>query len=231
MLFLRPSTDSPPESNQRGNLLLDALCGAKICYLPTQRSAQDDALRTGLAQLEAQGKRVYHVPLGGSNACGLWGYICAAEELLEQGLDRDFDDLVLAAGTGGTAAGLAIGLHLAGSRVRVHGVPVCNDAAYFYAHVDEYATIPSSHVHPLENPDTSSYYLLILYAADASVLPPFRSRLTSPTSLRRMLAQVWPADAPRPSATSLVRFIDGHKCAGYEATDASLLEVGASSPI
>lgn len=190
---------------------------------------KDDALRTGLAQLEAQGKRVYHVPLGGSNACGLWGYICAAEELLEQGLDRDFDDLVLAAGTGGTAAGLAIGLHLAGSRVRVHGVPVCNNAAYFYAHVDEYAPPYSCHVRPLANPDTSSSYLLILCAANASLC--CRSSIRVSPNLHRMLAQVWPADAPRPSATSLVRFIDGHKCAGYEATDASLLEVGASNPI
>lgn len=166
MLFLRPSADSLVKSNQRGNLFLDALCGAKICYLPAQRSAQEDALRAGVAQLEAEGKRVFHIPLGGSNVCGLWGYICAAEELLAQGLDRDFDDLVLATGTGGTAAGLAIGLHLAGSPVRVHGVPVCNNSAFFYTHVDEYVAVLSG----ARGPDRQ---LILLSIVSADISDPF----------------------------------------------------------
>ena len=94
-----------------------------------------------LDRLRAAGRRPYSIPLGGSNACGLWGYLCAAEELVAQGVSEHYDDIIVATGTGGTAAGLAIGLHLAGSRVRVHGVPVCNDAAYFYAHLEEYGAL------------------------------------------------------------------------------------------
>ena len=45
------------------------------------------------------------MPVGGSSVAGLWGYIAGFQELLEQGLAEDFDDIVVAVGSGGTACG------------------------------------------------------------------------------------------------------------------------------
>jgi len=43
----------------------------------------------------------------------------------------------MAVGSGGTVGGLAIANYLTGSRLKVHGVCVCDNAEYFYDHIDE----------------------------------------------------------------------------------------------
>lgn len=49
------------------------------------------------AQLEAEGRRPYVVPVGGSSAVGTWGYLQAVEELLQQSTEQGvrFDDIVM----------------------------------------------------------------------------------------------------------------------------------------
>ena len=90
------------------------------------------------SQLRAEGKHPYIIPEGGSNALGSWGYLEAVRELAGQlaGLGEGVDDIVFACGSGGTAAGLALGVALSGLSIRVHAVNVCDDADYFYDHVD-----------------------------------------------------------------------------------------------
>jgi len=73
------------------------------------------------------GGDAYFVPLGGSNALGSLGFIDAAEELAAQvraGQLPEPDVAVVALGSGGTAAGLAVGFEQAGLRTRVIGVAV-----------------------------------------------------------------------------------------------------------
>jgi D-cysteine desulfhydrase len=41
-----------------------------------------------------------------------------------------------ACGSGGTTAGIALGVHLSGMATRVHAYGVCDDPAYFYDYVD-----------------------------------------------------------------------------------------------
>lgn len=41
-----------------------------------------------------------------------------------------------ACGSGGTAAGLALGLHLSGLPWKVHAMGVCDDPDYFYSYID-----------------------------------------------------------------------------------------------
>jgi D-cysteine desulfhydrase len=68
-------------------------------------------------------------PAGGSNAVGVLGPLEAALELADQIRDGDLPEpsfVVTAVGTGGTAAGFALGLALAGLDTRVHAV-VVND--------------------------------------------------------------------------------------------------------
>ncbi len=71
------------------------------------------------------------VPLGGSNATGSLGYVDAAHELAAQvraGAMPEPDVLVVALGSGGTAAGLAVGLEEAGLRTRVVAVAISHPA-------------------------------------------------------------------------------------------------------
>lgn len=60
----------------------------------------------------------YFIPLGGSNTLGLFGYISAFDELVHQGVLENFDDIVLACGSGETATGLAVANYLMGSKLR-----------------------------------------------------------------------------------------------------------------
>jgi D-cysteine desulfhydrase len=72
----------------------------------------------------------WYLPAGGSNPYGALGYVETALELgaqVERGDLPEPATVVVPVGSGGTAAGLALGLRLAGLRTRVFGV-VVNDA-------------------------------------------------------------------------------------------------------
>jgi len=69
----------------------------------------------------------YLVPLGGSNALSSVGFVDAAREVAAQvaaGVMPEPEDVVVAMGSGGTAAGLAVGFEAAGMRTRVIGVAI-----------------------------------------------------------------------------------------------------------
>ena len=71
----------------------------------------------------------YLLPAGGSSAVGALGYVEAAFEIAEQVAAGDLPEpshVVVALGSGGTSAGLALGLRLAGLRSRLVGI-VVND--------------------------------------------------------------------------------------------------------
>jgi len=78
------------------------------------------------------GSDAYFIPLGGSNALGSLGFVDAANELAAQvraGELPEPDVVVVALGSGGTAAGLAVGFEQAGLRTRVLGVAVAPPTA------------------------------------------------------------------------------------------------------
>lgn len=73
--------------------------------------------------------RPWVLPAGGSTPLGAVGYVAAGLEIGEQvraGELPEPDRIVVAVGTGGTLAGLVVGLQLAGLRTRPHGV-IVND--------------------------------------------------------------------------------------------------------
>ncbi|AKU99473.1 Bifunctional protein: zinc-containing alcohol dehydrogenase [Labilithrix luteola] len=73
------------------------------------------------------GKDSFFVPLGGSNALGSLGFVEAAREVAAQvdaGLLPEPELCVVALGSGGTTAGLAVGFEQMGMRTRVVGVAV-----------------------------------------------------------------------------------------------------------
>ena len=81
------------------------------------------------------GRDAYFVTVGGSSLVGSLGYVDAARELAGQiraGAMPEPDFVVVALGSGGTAAGLAAGLEREGLRSRVVGVVVA-EPAWFVA--------------------------------------------------------------------------------------------------
>ncbi|MFU9137904.1 D-cysteine desulfhydrase [Erwinia tasmaniensis] len=90
----------------------------------------DAQLAEQATRLEAQGFRPYVVPVGGSNALGALGYVECAQELAHQSEGVvDFAAVVVASGSAGTHAGLAVGLELLLPETELIGVTVSRLAA------------------------------------------------------------------------------------------------------
>lgn len=80
-------------------------------------------------RLEAQGFRPYIVPIGGSNALGALGYVECAQEIAHQSEGVvDFAAVVVASGSAGTHAGLAVGLEVLLPETELVGVTVSRKA-------------------------------------------------------------------------------------------------------
>jgi D-cysteine desulfhydrase len=118
----------PPQP--AGNLLLNELLGAKTYFFPLGGGGGGMTLETAnrlvrwLARLRMG--RHYFIPVGGHSWRGCLGYVRAAFELDAQarGLGLEECWLLLAAGTGGTLAGLLAGLRLCGSSLRPLAIDV-----------------------------------------------------------------------------------------------------------
>jgi D-cysteine desulfhydrase len=103
-----------------------------------------------LAQVATR-ENAHVIPEGGSNGIGALGYVDAMREVREQldlglgGGPGAYDVIVHACGSGGTAAGAALGAKASGVAARVMAVCVCDDAAYFRRVVDRIAHEARSH--------------------------------------------------------------------------------------
>lgn len=129
----RPEAGAPLE----GNVLLDRLVGAQIRLItPETYAERNRVMAEAAAGLGDSGRKAYVIPEGGSNGRGALGYVLAMGELREQ-LDRGlggggaFDLIVHACGSGGTAAGVALGAGHHGVARAVRAMAVCDDAPTF----------------------------------------------------------------------------------------------------
>jgi D-cysteine desulfhydrase len=121
-----------------GNLLLDAMVGAEIRVITEAQYRERTALMNELAlELDRGGERAYVIPEGGSSGLGALGYFDAMAELRVQ-LDAgeadappSFDAVVHACGSGGTAAGVALGATHYGIAGLTLAMAVCDDVRYF----------------------------------------------------------------------------------------------------
>lgn len=108
----------------RRNLLAGLHAGAKLVYCESEAAASA-ASRDLLSRARAGGEPLYVIAGGGSSPVGCLGFVSAgielARQLREAGLAAP-DRIYLALGTVGTAAGLQLGLRLAGLESRL--VPI-----------------------------------------------------------------------------------------------------------
>lgn len=112
-----------------GNRLLLDLFNTQVemCDALTDPSAQLDELAT---RIEAQGYRPYVIPVGGSNALGALGYVESALEISLQCEDAvAISSVVVASGSAGTHAGLAVGLEQLMPQAELIGVTVSRSVA------------------------------------------------------------------------------------------------------
>ncbi len=76
------------------------------------------------SSLVKKGKKVFVIPEGGSTSTGIKGYVDFIDELQNQINLKKIDGIVLAAGTGGTAAGILAGLSHKKLNTKVYAVNV-----------------------------------------------------------------------------------------------------------
>jgi D-cysteine desulfhydrase len=121
-----------------GNVLLDRMAGAEIRLVsPTDYASRAAVMDTAALELARRGETPYVIPEGGSNGLGTLGYVEAMREVRGQvdlglaGAPRRFDVVVLACGSGGTAAGTALGSVRFDVAAEVRAFAVCDDRPYF----------------------------------------------------------------------------------------------------
>ena len=137
-LILRCDDPAHPPATT-ANILLDRLAGSQIRWITRPAWRDRNRLMAEEAErIRAAGGRPYVIPEGGSNALGSWGYIRAMLELVTdlEGIAAPDHPVtvVYACGSGGTGAGLILAhklLGLAKRGIRVAGINVCDDRAYF----------------------------------------------------------------------------------------------------
>lgn len=121
-------TDAENYLNNGNRLLLDLFnTEVVMCdglYDPAAQMAEQATL------LEAQGFRPYIIPVGGSNALGALGYVQCAIEIAEQSSAGfvDFSAVIVASGSAGTHAGLAVALRELMPTTQLIGVTVSRKA-------------------------------------------------------------------------------------------------------
>lgn len=112
-----------------GNLLLNQMYGAKMHFIPLGGGA-GMTLESSIRLVRWLSALLvgpnYFIPVGGHSWLGCLGYVRAALEIEAQARQLGIENatLVLAAGSGGTLAGLMAGLRLVDSPLRLQGIDV-----------------------------------------------------------------------------------------------------------
>jgi 1-aminocyclopropane-1-carboxylate deaminase/D-cysteine desulfhydrase-like pyridoxal-dependent ACC family enzyme len=127
-LILSGPPVAPPGPNER----LDRLLGAIVHVSATDARADREALVAEVvASVRGAGLRPYLVPVGGSGPIGAAGQVLAGLELGAQAraLGISPEAVIVPSATGGTQAGLLVGLRLGGLTTRLAGIAVANPPA------------------------------------------------------------------------------------------------------
>ena len=129
----------PPVAEPGANERLDGLLGAGVHVTASAERSERAALVERIASdLRRSGDRPYVIEVGGSDPIGAIGQVLAGIELATQVAELGLDPgmVVLPTATGGTQAGLLVGLATADLRASVVGVAVAHPAAEVRRGVD-----------------------------------------------------------------------------------------------
>ena len=109
-----------------GNNFLFQLLGVEKISVVPGGSNMMEAMQKVADEVAAEGRKVYIVPGGASNAIGSTGYVACAQEIMEQTFDLgiNIDHLVCASGSGGTHSGLLVGFLGNNMNISITGISV-----------------------------------------------------------------------------------------------------------
>lgn len=122
----------PPAPLAGPNERLDEILGATVHVAQTDAREDRAALMAQVtADLRTADHRPYVIEVGGSGVIGAVGSTLAGLEVADQAAaaGREFATIISPTATGGTQAGLLVGLALAGSATTVQGIAVAHPAA------------------------------------------------------------------------------------------------------
>ncbi|RJR28506.1 MAG: D-cysteine desulfhydrase family protein [Candidatus Latescibacterota bacterium] len=117
----------PPRAPS-GTLLLDYLFGAIVHWCGGE--TKGERIPSIAGELRAIGRRPYLIPFGGSNAVGALGFVAAIAEVERQLREMNVPArrIVIPSSSGGTHAGMAVGVDLRDMPVEVTGIGIDRDS-------------------------------------------------------------------------------------------------------
>ncbi|RJR16905.1 MAG: D-cysteine desulfhydrase [Desulfobacteraceae bacterium] len=118
-----PGTYDP---NASGNNLLYHLMGIEEIRVVPKGTLLSAEMEKVALELDAQGRKAYLIPVGGSTPVGATGYAACAQEIQTQSFETGiaFDHIICASGSAGTQAGLVTGLIGCNMEIPVTGINV-----------------------------------------------------------------------------------------------------------
>ncbi len=122
-----PVPERKKEMLGSGNYLMDVIMGANEYLIEGDDEKVAEKMSKLTQELIDDGKKPYVVPLGASNGLGSLGYMLAARELIIQWENMEISPshIFLGTGSGGTQAGLLMGLRYFGNKtIKVVGISV-----------------------------------------------------------------------------------------------------------
>ena len=122
------------KTSPSGNYLLDLMLDADIRLISPQDYKNVDKIMDNICnELKANGQNGYIIPMGASNAIGMFGYMEAISEILsqEKELGIHFDAIVDTVGSTGTFAGLVLGNVIYNAGFDIIGFSVSEERSYF----------------------------------------------------------------------------------------------------
>ena len=124
-----------------GNLLLDHLLGAIVHWCGEHKKGE--RIPEIVEKLRSEGRKPYVIPFGGSNAVGALGFVAAISELKDQifALNEKIDYLVVPSSSGGTHAGIAVGVDIYDLPMEVLGIGIDRGEPGEPSYESELATI------------------------------------------------------------------------------------------
>jgi len=114
-------------SKPTANHMLDILFGSNIHHVVSEDWSEWEGKAVQLeAELIANGRNPYWMPIGGSSPIGALGYVNAFQEILDDSkmLNVKFDIIVHASASAGTQAGLLVGKEIHKWEGRIEGIGV-----------------------------------------------------------------------------------------------------------
>ncbi len=214
----------PHEATPASKRTLRAICalGPEITVAGSDTTAPL-VMAAVAARIRARGRRPFLVPPGGSSVAGVLGYVNAGLEIAEQvaaGEMPEPDAVYLAYGSGGSAAGLAVGLQVGGLATEVFAVRVYPKPATSRAWLRWLASRAHRRI-AAHRPGVPGLDLSRLRAVDGYLGEGYAVPTASGSAAREVAAELGLTMEPTYTAKAFAAFLDA--AATRRRADANLL--------